>query len=141
MLTRPFGVSARTSSRALTAMFATVGVLALVATLVGGLREAGVRVVVAAAQGSTIACDELVTTVEPAFGLLGRPYTELVGRVHAHAALVAAHLRDRNGADAVDLVHTHTEVVGPAVLAALILLWREWIGSEPGPLNPVKGEV
>ena len=31
--------------------------------------------------------------------------------------------------------------VGPAVLAALILLWREWIGSEPGPLNPVKGEV
>ncbi|MBE7217847.1 MAG: AI-2E family transporter [Caulobacteraceae bacterium] len=31
--------------------------------------------------------------------------------------------------------------VGPAVLAALILLWREWIGSEPGPLNPVEGET
>ena len=26
--------------------------------------------------------------------------------------------------------------VGPAVLAALILLWREWVGSEEGPLNP-----
>ncbi len=26
--------------------------------------------------------------------------------------------------------------VGPAILAALILLWREWVGSEAGPLNP-----
>ena len=26
--------------------------------------------------------------------------------------------------------------LGPAVLAALILLWREWVGSEEGPLNP-----
>ncbi len=26
--------------------------------------------------------------------------------------------------------------VGPALLAALILLWREWVGSERGPLNP-----
>ena len=26
--------------------------------------------------------------------------------------------------------------VGPALLAALILLWREWVGSEPGPINP-----
>jgi predicted PurR-regulated permease PerM len=26
--------------------------------------------------------------------------------------------------------------VGPAIMAALILLWREWIGAEPGPINP-----
>ena len=27
-------------------------------------------------------------------------------------------------------------VLGPALMAALLLLWREWIGAEPGPLNP-----
>lgn len=26
--------------------------------------------------------------------------------------------------------------VGPAVLAVLILLWREWVRSKEGPLNP-----
>ena len=26
--------------------------------------------------------------------------------------------------------------VGPAIMAALILLWREWIGSQAGPINP-----
>jgi predicted PurR-regulated permease PerM len=26
--------------------------------------------------------------------------------------------------------------VGPAVMAALVLLWREWIGAQAGPLNP-----
>ena len=31
--------------------------------------------------------------------------------------------------------------VGPAVLAALMLLWREWVGSEPGPLNPEPEET
>ena len=27
-------------------------------------------------------------------------------------------------------------VLGPALMATLMLLWREWIGSQPGPLNP-----
>ena len=27
-------------------------------------------------------------------------------------------------------------VLGPALMAALILLWREWIGAQEGPLNP-----
>ena len=31
--------------------------------------------------------------------------------------------------------------VGPAILAALILLWREWVGSEPGPINPEPEEM
>ncbi len=26
--------------------------------------------------------------------------------------------------------------VGPAIMAALILLWREWVGSQKGPMNP-----
>ena len=26
--------------------------------------------------------------------------------------------------------------VGPAVMAALILLWREWVGEQSGPINP-----
>jgi predicted PurR-regulated permease PerM len=31
--------------------------------------------------------------------------------------------------------------LGPAILAALILLWREWVGSEPGPINPPAEDV
>ena len=31
--------------------------------------------------------------------------------------------------------------LGPAILAALILLWREWVGSEPGPINPEPAAV
>ena len=27
-------------------------------------------------------------------------------------------------------------VLGPALMAALLLLWREWVGEEPGPLAP-----
>lgn len=27
-------------------------------------------------------------------------------------------------------------VMGPAIMAALMLLWREWIGAQAGPLNP-----
>uniref|UniRef100_UPI0015759833 AI-2E family transporter n=1 Tax=Sphingomonas bacterium TaxID=1895847 RepID=UPI0015759833 len=26
--------------------------------------------------------------------------------------------------------------MGPAIMAALVLLWREWVGSQKGPLNP-----
>jgi predicted PurR-regulated permease PerM len=31
--------------------------------------------------------------------------------------------------------------IGPAIMAALILLWREWIGSQKGPINPEPGEI
>jgi predicted PurR-regulated permease PerM len=31
--------------------------------------------------------------------------------------------------------------IGPAIMAALILLWREWIGSQEGPMNPDPEEV
>ncbi len=84
----------------------------VVATLVPELRRAGVAVLLAGAAGSELECDELLVTGEPAFGVLGRPYAEVVGRVHAHVQQVAD-LARRRGAD---LVHTHTEVVGPALL-------------------------
>ncbi len=29
--------------------------------------------------------------------------------------------------------------VGPAIMAALILLWREWVGEQAGPLEPTPG--
>jgi predicted PurR-regulated permease PerM len=31
--------------------------------------------------------------------------------------------------------------VGPAIMAALILIWREWIGAEKGPINPESFET
>jgi predicted PurR-regulated permease PerM len=31
--------------------------------------------------------------------------------------------------------------VGPATMAALILLWREWVGAQKGPINPLPGEM
>jgi predicted PurR-regulated permease PerM len=30
--------------------------------------------------------------------------------------------------------------LGPALLAALSLIWREWVGSQPGPINPLAGD-
>jgi predicted PurR-regulated permease PerM len=31
--------------------------------------------------------------------------------------------------------------VGPAIMAAVILVWREWIGSQKGPINPTPTEI
>lgn len=31
--------------------------------------------------------------------------------------------------------------LGPAILSALILLWREWVGSQRGPINPAPKDV
>ena len=31
--------------------------------------------------------------------------------------------------------------LGPAIMAALMLLWREWVGSQKGPINPRPREV
>ena len=31
-------------------------------------------------------------------------------------------------------------VMGPAIMAALMMLWREWVGAIPGPLNPPADE-
>jgi len=31
--------------------------------------------------------------------------------------------------------------MGPAIMAALILLWREWVGSQKGPINPLASDI
>ncbi len=31
--------------------------------------------------------------------------------------------------------------VGPAIMAALILIWREWVGVQAGPINPLKAKT
>jgi predicted PurR-regulated permease PerM len=31
--------------------------------------------------------------------------------------------------------------VGPAIMAALILVWREWVGTQKGPINPTAAEL
>lgn len=31
--------------------------------------------------------------------------------------------------------------IGPAIMAALMLLWREWVGSQKGPINPEPKEA
>ena len=31
--------------------------------------------------------------------------------------------------------------LGPAIMAALTLLWREWVGAQPGPINPTASQV
>jgi glycosyltransferase involved in cell wall biosynthesis len=92
------------------------GIENVVATLVPELRRRGVRVVLCAAGGSTLEADRVVTTLpEPRFPDIAAPYNQAMGIAHAHMAAVLRELEDD---DAIDLVHDHLEVVGPAVLAA-----------------------
>jgi glycosyltransferase involved in cell wall biosynthesis len=94
------------------------GIENVVATLVPPLRRRGVRVILCAAPGSALEVDELVETMPaPMFEHIAGPYNQMMGIAHAHMQRVVAALRERRGA--VDLVHDHLEVVGPAVLAAM----------------------
>jgi len=89
----------------------------VVATLVTGLRQRGVRVVLATVGESRLACDEQIHRFARArFEDMAQPYTRAVGVAHAHMGVVAEYLL---GHPEVDLVHSHLEVVGPGVLAAL----------------------
>lgn len=93
------------------------GIENVVATLVPELRARGVRVVLASVGESALAADEHVSAFRRGrFAELARPYNRVVGVAHAHAAAVTRRLRE---GPPVDLVHSHVEVVGPAVLAAL----------------------
>jgi glycosyltransferase involved in cell wall biosynthesis len=93
----------------------------VVATLTTELRRRGHTVVLATVGESTQPSDGRVA----AFGIgqferLAAPYAEVTGLAHAHEQAVVAEL-GRHAAAGVpfDLVHSHVEVVGPAVLAAL----------------------
>jgi glycosyltransferase involved in cell wall biosynthesis len=93
------------------------GVENVVATLITGLRQRGIRVVLASVAESTLECEALVWRfARGRFEALAQPYVHGLGIAHAHMSEVLRYLRDH---PEVDLVHSHLEVVGPAMLAAL----------------------
>jgi glycosyltransferase involved in cell wall biosynthesis len=93
------------------------GIEAVVATLVPELRSAGIRVVLATVEPSTLPADDYVRTLEePRLTAVAQPYNLVSGIAHAHMAKVVKALRD--GLE-VDVIHDHLEVVGPAVFSAM----------------------
>jgi glycosyltransferase involved in cell wall biosynthesis len=93
----------------------------VVGTLTTALRRRGHRVVLATVGDSDLPSDGAVHAYPTGqFARLSRPYPEVVGVALAHEQVVVETL-ERHAADGApfDLVHTHLEVVGPAVLALL----------------------
>jgi glycosyltransferase involved in cell wall biosynthesis len=93
----------------------------VVATLTTELRRRGHTVVLATVGESTLPADGRVAVFGTGqFERLAAPYPEVTGLAHAHEQAVVAEIH-RHAAAGVpfDLVHSHLEVVGPAVLAAL----------------------
>jgi glycosyltransferase involved in cell wall biosynthesis len=93
----------------------------VVATLTAELRARGHTVVLASVGDSTLPVDGLVSAFPTGrFEQLGGPYPQVVGVAHAHEQVVLATLAEHALAgEPFDLVHTHVEVVGPALLAVL----------------------
>ncbi|MET0765328.1 MAG: glycosyltransferase [Blastococcus sp.] len=93
----------------------------VVATLTTALRSRGHEIVLATVAESTQPADGHVGRFPVGqFERLAAPYAEVTGVAHAHEQIVVQEI-GRHAAAGVpfDLVHTHLEVVGPAVLAAL----------------------
>ena len=93
----------------------------VVATLTAELRARGHTVVLATVGESTLPSDGSVHAYDTGqFARLPRPYPEVVGVALTHEQVVVETL-DRHAASGApfDVVHTHVEVVGPAVLGAL----------------------
>src|SRR3712207_6144900 len=93
----------------------------VVATLTAELRARGHTVVLASVGDSTLPVDGLVSAFPTGrFEQLGGPYPQVVGTAHAHEQVVLATLAEHALAgEPFDLVHSHVEVVGPALLAGL----------------------
>jgi glycosyltransferase involved in cell wall biosynthesis len=93
----------------------------VVSTLTTELRDRGHEVVLATVRESSQPADGRVCAFEHGqFGRLASPYGDAVGVAHAHSAAVVAEIaRQAAAGTPFDLVHTHLQVVGPAVLAAL----------------------
>lgn len=93
------------------------GIETVVAMLVPELRALGVRVVLAAVEGSTLEADVHVSTLARGhLPSVAAPYNQVSGIAHAHMGAVVTALRE---GPSIDLVHDHLEVVGPAVLGAM----------------------
>jgi glycosyltransferase involved in cell wall biosynthesis len=93
----------------------------VVATLTTELRRRGHTVVLATVGDSSLPVDEKVASFPTGqFPRLAQPYPQVTGAAHAHEQVVLETIARHDDAGApFDLVHTHVEVVGPAVLAAL----------------------
>ena len=93
----------------------------VVATLTIELRRRGHTVVLATVGDSTLPADGRVAAFTTGrFARLAAPYPEVTGVAHAHAQAVVEEIHRHEAAGVpFDLVHTHLEVVGPAILAAL----------------------
>jgi glycosyltransferase involved in cell wall biosynthesis len=97
------------------------GLESVVGTLTTALRARGHAVVLATVSDSDLPSDGVVSAYGTGqFARLPRPYAEVVGVALAHQQVVLEAIERHAAAGApFDLVHTHLEVVGPAVLAAL----------------------
>ena len=93
----------------------------VVATLTTELRRRGHTVVLATVGESTLPADGHVSAFERGrFDRLAAPYSEVTGIAHTHELAVVDAIRRHAAAGApFDLVHSHLEVVGPAVLGVL----------------------
>jgi glycosyltransferase involved in cell wall biosynthesis len=93
----------------------------VVATLTTELRRRGHVVVLATVGESEQPADGRVCAFPTGqFWRLAAPYPDVTGVAHAHAQAVTREiLRHAAAEEPFDLVHTHLQVVGPAVLAAL----------------------
>jgi glycosyltransferase involved in cell wall biosynthesis len=92
----------------------------VVATLTAELRARGHTVVLATVGDSELPADGRVSAFATGqFVRLGGPYPEVVGAAHAHEQVVLRTIAAHEDAGMpFDLVHTHVEVVGPAMLGA-----------------------
>jgi glycosyltransferase involved in cell wall biosynthesis len=90
----------------------------VVATLTDELRARGHTVVLATVGESEQPADGTVASFATGqFPLLAGPYPQVVGIAHAHEQCVLRAVAEHAAAGApFDVVHTHVEVVGPAVL-------------------------
>lgn len=93
----------------------------VVATLTTELRRRGHTVVLATVGESTLPADGRVAVFEHGrFERLAAPYPEVTGVAHAHEQAVVAEIhRHAEAGLPFELVHSHLEVVGPAVLGSL----------------------
>jgi glycosyltransferase involved in cell wall biosynthesis len=93
----------------------------VVATLTTELRRRGHTVVLGTVEESRQPSDGRVCAFRTGqFQRLAAPYPDVTGLAHAHAQQVLEEIRRHAAAGApFDLVHTHLEVVGPAMLAAM----------------------
>lgn len=93
----------------------------VVATLTTELRRRGHTIVLATVGDSEQPADGRVWAFPTGqFTRLAAPYAEVTGLAHAHEQAVVAEIRRHAAAGApFSLVHSHLEVVGPAILGAL----------------------